>query len=236
MVKFRLFFDKDKEVEWLNKMSGEGYALTGFCMGIYTFDICQPGEYVYQVDFTEGLFSVSGNYREFMADAGVEIVCLWGWWVILRKKAAEGEFKLYTDVESSIGHYTKIRNMFKVVTIVELVCLLAEVFAAVRGVYAAKICACLLIVLIMVLIKEVMHLNGVLEELKARIGEAPEARPCGGRRRFSGFFIAGMLLNSVRLLMIDVLESGFGLVGDVLAAAAIILMAVGIWRTFRRLR
>lgn len=236
MVKFRLFFDKDKEIEWLNKMSGEGYALTGFFMGICTFDTCQPGEYVYQVDFTEGLFSVSSNYREFMEDAGVEIVCLWGCWVILRKKAAEGEFKLYTDVESSIGHYTKIRNMFKLVTILELVCLLVEILAAFRGIYAAKICACLLIVFVMILIKEVIRLNGVLDELKARIGEAPEARPCGGRRRFSGFLIAGMLLNSIRLMVLNVLEPAFGIVCDVLAVAAIALMAVGIWRTFRRLR
>lgn len=127
MMRFRLYFDKDKETEWLNEMSRQGYALTGFCMGFYSFERCEPGEYVYQVDFTDGFFRVSSDYREFMAEAGVELVCLWGYWVILRKRASEGAFELYTDVESSIEHYTKIRRMFKAAACLEIICLFMEI-------------------------------------------------------------------------------------------------------------
>ena len=43
MTKYRYYFDTDKEAEWLNEMSRQGYALTGFCMGFYSFDRCgQP--------------------------------------------------------------------------------------------------------------------------------------------------------------------------------------------------
>lgn len=71
------------------------------------FEKCEAGEYIYQVDFVDRLFSVSRDYRELMQDAGIEIVQTWGFWVILRKKASEGKFDLYTDIASSIEHYKK---------------------------------------------------------------------------------------------------------------------------------
>ena len=53
----------------------------------------------------------------------MEIVVLWGFWIILRKRAEDGPFELYTDVDSKIEHYRKIRRMFKVVTVIELLAL-----------------------------------------------------------------------------------------------------------------
>lgn len=100
MTKFRIYFDKDKEVTWLNEMAAKGWAMTGFSFCAYHFEPCAPGEYLYQVDFEGGAFSVSEDYREFMSEAGVEIVNVWGPYVFLRRKAGEGSFELYTDVES----------------------------------------------------------------------------------------------------------------------------------------
>lgn len=48
MKQFRLYFDKDKETEWLNDMAAQGYALTSFFAGIYTFDTCAPNKKVSQ--------------------------------------------------------------------------------------------------------------------------------------------------------------------------------------------
>ena len=111
MVKFRLYLNKDDETKYLNEMAAKGYAMpgprhpmTGFFAGFYSFEKCRPGEFIYQVDITEGMFRVTNDYREFMQEMGVEIVCLWGMWVILRKKAADGPFVLYTDVESTTEH------------------------------------------------------------------------------------------------------------------------------------
>ena len=59
MKKFRMYFDKDKETAWLNEMAAEGYALTSFFAGLYTFDECVPGKYTYQIDFSDSLFRVS---------------------------------------------------------------------------------------------------------------------------------------------------------------------------------
>ena len=123
MIKFHLYFDKDEETKWLNEMADQGYAMTGFAAGVFQFEECKPGKYTYQIDFSEKFFSVSENYREFMTENEVEIVGIWGFWVFLRKEKQKGKFELYTDVDSQLEHYTKIRNLFKIVTIFEIICL-----------------------------------------------------------------------------------------------------------------
>ena len=75
MTKFRLYFNKDKETTWLNNMAKEGYALTKFIAGFYTFEACEPGEYEYQIDFGDKLYAVTDDYREFMEENNIEIVC-----------------------------------------------------------------------------------------------------------------------------------------------------------------
>ena len=97
MIRFKLYYDKDKETVWLNQMSSEGWALKSFFAGFYKFEPCGIGEYIYQIDLGDTLYSVSDEYRELMGELGVEIVVLWGSWIILRKRAADGPFELYTD-------------------------------------------------------------------------------------------------------------------------------------------
>ena len=43
MVKFRLYYDKDKETEWLNQLSDGGYAMKSFFAGFYEFEPCEKG-------------------------------------------------------------------------------------------------------------------------------------------------------------------------------------------------
>ena len=49
MVKFRLYYDKDKEQDWLMEMVNRGWAVKKFFLGFYTFEPCEPGEYIYQI-------------------------------------------------------------------------------------------------------------------------------------------------------------------------------------------
>ena len=69
MIKFKLYFDKDKETAWLNEMSSNGWSMNGFFAGFYRFEPCEKGKYTYQIDFGNKLFSVSDDYKEFMAEA-----------------------------------------------------------------------------------------------------------------------------------------------------------------------
>ena len=126
MRKFRLYFDKDKEEEWLNEMSRQGWAMTEFLLGLYIFTSCEPGQYIYRIDMQKeaGRTPVWRNdyqeYIELVEETGAEYVCRWGWWLIFRREAAKGEFALYTDMESQIALYRRIRWMFLLFGMLEL--------------------------------------------------------------------------------------------------------------------
>lgn len=228
MTKFRLYLDKDKETTWINEMAQKGYALTGFFAGFYKFEECKPGEYIYQIDFGSKMYSVSDDYREFMAENNIEIVCLWGYWIILRKRANEGEFVLYTDVDSSIEHYTKILKMFKVVTIVELICFLMEVLSAMNGTAVGIFGMVIIGILIIAIMRAALSTKRLINELKERKGEAPAKGLANGN--VSPVLSAGMLLNLAAIAMnnSDTLSHTIIMIVQI---AAIVLMLIGIYQS-----
>lgn len=224
MIKFRLYYDKDKETRWLDEMTDQGYAMTGFFCGFYTFEKCEPGEYRYQVDFSERPFSLSTNYREFMKEMNIEIVQQWFFWVILRKKAAEGDFQLYTDVDSSIAHYKKIRTMFKVATILEFIFFTIECICATYiNAFWPVICAVILGIIIFSMLRAVVTINGVITKLKERKGEASDR--C--KNSPSPCLAAGLLLNACALIIDDGVSSYIKYSVQIIA---IILMLIGIYQ------
>lgn len=235
MTKFHLYYNKDQETDFLNDMSQKGYALTGFFAGFYHFDRCEPGKYIYQIDITEGLWRVSNDYREFMQDMEVEIVCLWGPWVILRKKAQDGPFVLYTDVESSIEHYSRIKMMFKICAALEIAFFFIEVISGRNGNPAAWASYLLLWGIIFLFLREVRRINGILNDLKGRIGDTGKDIGCRGRGKVSGCLVAGLLLNAFALLMPQAAgeyASALGFLKGLIQGAALVLMGMGCIFTF----
>ena len=225
MLKFKLFFDKDKETKWLNEMSDKGYKLNNYILTVYSFDECEPGKYRYQIDLSKGMYSVEDDYKEFMEEQGIEIVCLWGPWVILRKMNDGTDFKLYSDNDSLIEHYTKIRTVFKVVTALELVCLILATVAAFyinSPIYYAMLAVFGLFALAFV--KITLHTNAVIEKLKGESGE-------GGERKVSVFLIIGLLINSVVLIVQSSLPDTLAIV---LESVAIVFMVAGIIKTMKK--
>lgn len=234
MVKFKVYVNKDDETAYLNKMAEKGYAMTGFCMGFYFFDSCLPGEYIYQVDITEGLFRVSNDYREFMREMGVEIICLWGPWVILRKKAADGPFVLYTDVESSIEHYEKIKKTFKIAILLEIVCILMEIVSAANGTDRASVVTplafcCLLSVFVLVLFREISRVNMILTELRERIGQETTGGAWKKTGKPSGLLCMGLFLNGISILLPETGGNAlYGVVKGMVIGLALFLMGAGL--------
>ncbi|MBQ7920475.1 MAG: DUF2812 domain-containing protein [Lachnospiraceae bacterium] len=228
MIKFSLRFDKDTETKWLNEMADQGYAMTGFFAGFYTFEKCEPGEYSYQIDMIEQFGQVPADYKAFMEDTGAEIVQNWGIWVYLRKRRSEGEFQLYTDVESMIEHYTKIRNVFKVVTAMELVILIVELFGAMLGSPVLWIFVFLIGAVVLAFMNQVVKLNGIIAELKERRGEAVQG---SNGRNVSAFLPVGLLFNSCALTMTG--NSELELVRIIITILAISFMLLGIVQTVK---
>lgn len=230
MIKFKLYFDKDKETQWLNEMSQKGWAMTGFFAGFYRFEPCEKGKYTYQIDFGNEFFSVSDDYREFMSDSDIEIIQSWGFWVFLRKLSSEGEFQLYTDVDSQIEHYKKIRNMFKAVTVIELICLFIELFSASMTNSPLLWSFVFLILAIIIAFFNITNrTNDIIHELTERKTGIEEPRS----RSISIFLITGLLLNSCVLMMKDSIPSYIVCPIQILVIA---LMLIGVYQTARKRR
>ena len=230
MIRFKLYFDKDKETKWLNDMADQGWAMNGFFAGFYRFEPCEKGKYTYQIDFGNEFFSVSNDYREFMSDSDIEIIQSWGFWVFLRKLSSEGEFQLYTDVDSQIEHYKKIRNMFKAVTVIELICLFIELFSASMTNSPLLWSFVFLILAIIIAFFNITNrTNDIIHELTERKTGIEEPRS----KSISIFLIIGLLLNSCVLMMKDSIPS---YVVCPLQLIVIALMLVGVYQTARKRR
>lgn len=228
MIRLKFYLDKDVETKWLNEMSAKGWAMRKFFAGVYIFDKCEPGKFAYQIDCSEKLFRISDEYREFMEETGIEIVQSWGWWVILRKPAADGKFELYTDVASAIEHYSKIRKMFKIAAVIEIVCLWMEIMAAVVGKVSYAIAAAFLIGAILIaFIRIIIHTTNIINGLRERqTGTAIEKN-----RNLSALLAAGLLINGAVLLGQENISSDLRHAIQILAIA---LMAAGLWKTCKK--
>jgi hypothetical protein len=106
----KAYWSYEKEEKWLNEMSAKGLALTDYSWCRYVFSDSQPGEYTYRIELFEHLPSHpdSQKYLHFMEENGVEHIASYLRWVYFRKKACDGVFNIYSDLESRIKHYQRI--------------------------------------------------------------------------------------------------------------------------------
>lgn len=238
MITFRLYFDKDKETQWLNEMSAKGYAINGFFSGFYRFVPCEKGEYLYQIDHTEGMFRVADDYRRMMDELGIRIVCLWGPWVILQKKAADGAFELYSDVESLCAHYMRIRTMFRLVAIFEFFCFIMEAFAIAEGILWAFPFMLLFGAISLGCVQMVFRTNETINRLREQNGQSPKDYPLRSSSPVSLVLLAGLELNLAVILQRNTIAPT-ALYDDLmcfLQGVALALILVGAYRTGKRRR
>jgi hypothetical protein len=107
---FFFVWDFDKEEKWLNEMAAKGLALVsvGFCK--YEFEDCVPGEYRICLQLLDKLpnHPESQKYIEFLEETGAEHVGSFTRWVFFRKKASEGDFNLFSDMDSKVKYMTSM--------------------------------------------------------------------------------------------------------------------------------
>ncbi|MBR3610470.1 MAG: DUF2812 domain-containing protein [Oscillospiraceae bacterium] len=106
-------WEYEKEEKWLNEMAAKGLALVDYSLCRYSFEPCEPGEYKFKIQFLEHRTShpESEQYIRFMEETGAEQVASYLNWVYFRKKAAEGDFEIFSDIESKINHLTLIKKV-----------------------------------------------------------------------------------------------------------------------------
>jgi len=103
----------EKEEKWLNQMSAKGLNLVKTVGFSYTFENGNPGEYTYRLELLKYMpdHPESAKYLEFLAETGIEYVASYMRWVYLRKKKADGDFELYSDLPSKLRHYKRITSL-----------------------------------------------------------------------------------------------------------------------------
>jgi hypothetical protein len=121
-VKYRFYVDYEKEEQWINEMSKNGWNLERFMVFRYTFAKGEPGAYIYRNELLAG-FTIKdkNNYLDFLKESGIEVVNKFGGWAYFRKKAAEGPFEIYTDTTSKISYYNRILNLFTLLFLCNLI-------------------------------------------------------------------------------------------------------------------
>lgn len=109
-VVWKAYYNYEKEENWLNEMSAKGIALISYSWCRYAFEDCEKGEYIYRIELLQNMpkHPESIAYIKFLEDTGIEFVTSYMRWVYFRKKAVNGPFDLYSDIESKIKYYKKI--------------------------------------------------------------------------------------------------------------------------------
>lgn len=118
----KAYWNYEKEENWLNKMSAKGFALTDYSWCRYVFTDAEPGEYIYRIELLEhtAAHPVSQKYLRFMEESGVEHIASYMRWVYFRKKAADGAFDIYSDIDSKLAHYKRVNLFFTTLACAEL--------------------------------------------------------------------------------------------------------------------
>ncbi|MBQ2302477.1 MAG: DUF2812 domain-containing protein [Oscillospiraceae bacterium] len=111
--KFFWAWEYEKEEKWLNEMAAKGLALVDYTFCRYSFEECEPGEYSFKIQLLEHNpnHPKSEQYIRFMEETGAEQVASYLNWVYFRKKASEGPFEIFSDIESELKHNILIKKL-----------------------------------------------------------------------------------------------------------------------------
>jgi hypothetical protein len=93
-------WDFEKEERWLNQMAMEGWVLVDVGWANYTFERCEPGDYIIRLQ----MHKPDEAYLSFLEEMGAEYIGRVVQWIYLRRKAEEGPFELFSDTQSKIEH------------------------------------------------------------------------------------------------------------------------------------
>ena len=139
--KWMWVWEFDKEEDWLNTMAQSGWVLDGVGFAKYHFVKCEPGEYTVRLE----MHAPDDEYLHFMEETGAEYIGRIMQWIYFRKKTADGEFDIFSDIDSRIGHLDRIGKILSGVGIANLVIGIANSLnPAVRMGWLNLLCATLL--------------------------------------------------------------------------------------------
>lgn len=121
MNKTRLFFDIDKETKWLNALAEKGYRLKERSCFTYTFEQCEKGKYIYQVEKRGIEFtSQEKKYIDFLRDVDINFVGHTLGYYYFEKENDDKPFALYSDANSKVKHYKSIMKLLAILAVINI--------------------------------------------------------------------------------------------------------------------
>ncbi len=133
-------WDFQKEEMWLNEMAGIGWVLDGVGFCKYRFIKCLPEEYTIRMEMN----NAEKEYIGFMKETGADYVGRMVQWVYFRKKMEDGQFDLFSDLDSKIQHLDRIGRMLLIIGMANLVIGLANTFNYINIGWINLLCGTLL--------------------------------------------------------------------------------------------
>ena len=109
-ILIRWFVDFDKEEAWLNEQSAKGWGFWHTNGVIYRFKACQPGEFIYQIDFDEKKSAVGEDYVVFRNSCGDSFVHQWKSKIYWKRKSADGPFETEGNTVAKLQLTSKAFN------------------------------------------------------------------------------------------------------------------------------
>lgn len=113
--------------------------------------------------------------------------------------------------------------MFKVVTVIELICFYLEVAGAMQGSVAGYVGMVIIALLLLAVANVTVRTNRVIGELQGKTGR----QNCYQKRPVNTFLLLGLLLNSANLVM---QESISDVLHGVITGVALVLMVFGLYQ------
>ncbi|MFD1737306.1 DUF2812 domain-containing protein [Bacillus salitolerans] len=108
---FKVFWawQDNKEEKWLNEMANSGWKLKNYNLTGYTFEKCEPNNYVYKLDYKSTSNCDLHEYISIFHDAGWEHVTQFTGWHYFRTESNGTDFPdIFSDVESKIQKYRSL--------------------------------------------------------------------------------------------------------------------------------
>lgn len=124
--KWKFFVIIDKEVDWLNQMSKNGYNLIKRQGFIYYFQQQPTDKYQYQIEFIGLNQSIveTQNYLNFLTDSGIDVVFKFGLLLYLKRNSSDTDFIIYSSSKDLIRQYIKVIALYFLVLIISFLIVL----------------------------------------------------------------------------------------------------------------
>ena len=127
-IRFLPVWEEEKENNWLESMSEDGWHLAHRGHFSYFFESGENKKYVYRYDFKLTTESDYSEYLQIFADSGWFLVTVYANWHYFRREKGTGAEDIYTDVQSRKARLKRLLLLMSALAAVNLIIMSNNIF------------------------------------------------------------------------------------------------------------